>query len=72
MVPIISIPAGKKFASQVQNNDPRPGDFLAKANLKQLSTEQERQLAKYAAEQDEGRHHGWSDETFQGFLDKVK
>ena len=27
VVPIIPIPAGKELASQVQNNDPRPGDF---------------------------------------------
>ena len=41
VVPIILIPTGKEFASQVQNNDPRPGDFLAKANLKQVSAEQQ-------------------------------
>ena len=40
VVPIIPIPAGKELASQVQNSDPRPGDFLAKANLKQLLAEQ--------------------------------
>lgn len=40
VVPIIPVPAGKEFASQVQSNDPRPGDFLAKANLKQLSADQ--------------------------------
>ena len=34
VVPIIPVPAGKEFASQVQNNAPRPGDFLAKANFK--------------------------------------
>ena len=64
VVPIIPIPAGKELASQVQNSDPGPGDFLAKANLKQLSAEQLWQLAKYAAEWDEGCNHGWSNETF--------
>ena len=72
VVPIIPIPAGKELANQVQDSDPGPGDFLAKANLKQLSAEQLWQLAKYAAEWDEGRNRSWSDETFRGFLDKVK
>ena len=34
VVPIIPVAVGKEFASQVQGDDPKPGDFLAKANLK--------------------------------------
>ena len=37
VVPIILVPVGKEFASLVQGNDPKPEDFLAEADLKQLS-----------------------------------